>query len=124
MTELVGALLESIADEMNTTVGEVVDDMDLDNGLKECFLTAIKDLDDGLKECFLTGIKTGVWTDFFTKHEDNPQTGICKIIKDALGLAGKLVPDLNAEVKDALLKLDLSLDGDLLTKLGLGKSFV
>ncbi|KAM4697278.1 uncharacterized protein O3C94_003430 [Discoglossus pictus] len=86
----VGALLESIADEMNKTVEEVVDDMDLDNGLKECFLT---------------GIKTGVWTDFITKHEDNPQTGLPVVMKAALKLAGKRVPDLNAKVGDELLKL-------------------
>ncbi|KAM4702168.1 uncharacterized protein O3C94_003129 [Discoglossus pictus] len=124
LLDRVGALLECIGDEMNKTVEEVVDDMDLADGLKECFLTAIKDLDDGLKECLLTGIQTDVWTDFISKHEDNPQTALSKIIKAALKLAGKRVPDLNAKVRDELAKLDLSLDGDLLTKLGLGKSFV
>ncbi|KAM4697284.1 uncharacterized protein O3C94_003436 [Discoglossus pictus] len=69
--------LESIGDEMNKTVEEVVDDMDLDNGLKECFLT---------------GIKTGVWTDFITKHEDNPQTGLPVVMKAALNLARPMVP--------------------------------
>ncbi|KAM4606878.1 uncharacterized protein O3C94_023110 [Discoglossus pictus] len=72
----VGASLKSIGEAMDKTVEEVVDDMHLDNGLKECFLT---------------GIQTGVWTDFITKYEDNPQTGLPVVMKAALKLARPMV---------------------------------